>query len=445
MGTEKVPMRQGTNTGPTKEEMKQIINQRKNEYSKEELELAMTYESLPEEFGVNVISRVYGKTIQQLSDMLSSFRRYSDSRIYKTIPRRLMDILKDIEKNNIKYYPQALQCNKSKQVIVVPADFEKCSCCGKYFQIEEFNYKDGNVNRGGSYYCSSCAQKFLQDFVKKYKDIREALIVLSQKMDYIVLEQTLTGAVDLYDTVNGQTALKNGTFAGWYFGTVRSDCNTMGIPEDCRDFSHSKLSGVPFKCIKEKYGIEDIYDDQFVENGDEDDDDELMINKASLKALKHKWGNYPPEKLKWLAQKEMEWYNNYDISGKSREMLVQQLCFEEWEIYNGRNQGEDVSEHIKVFQSLLKTSELTPKLTAGTSTQEFQTLGDFIKHVEQKRPFINKDPEFEDVDGITKIWKAMVGALSRTAGKPSPYIADFEENMKDYTVDVFEESINNEQ
>lgn len=434
----KEPMRKGGKTGPSSEEFKSIVDKVKNDATKEELELMETYRTLPQDLVPNVIAKTYRKTIEELQDIINNYNKYGNPLVYKTIPKRMEDVFKNIESLNKTYLPSAYSCRRSKEVVLVPSDYEKCVCCKRWFSLEEFNYKTMNVNPGGSYYCSECASKLLKEYIKKYGDIRESLILLSQKIDLIVLDSTLTGAAARYDTSIGHAAVQEGTFVGWYVGTVRADCDVMEIPLDCRDFQHSRLAGVPFKMIKDKFGNEDIYSDTFLE--EDDDDEEIAISKTSIKNLKRKWGDFPVKKLEWLAAKEMEWYDNYDIAGKNRELLVSQMCFEEYEIYEKRQLGEDCDQNLKNLQALMKQSELSPKIVSSSSNSEFQSLGEFIKTVEQKKPFINKDPEFEDVDGIHKLWQSMVGALCRTLGKESPYIDVFNNTMSEYTIDEIESS-----
>ena len=152
--------------------------------------------------------------------------------------------------------------------------------------------------------------------------------------------------------------------------------------------------------------------------------------------LRDRWGSaYPLEDLVWLEKKNLEWYDGYDIQGKSMELLVQQLCFEEFYIYKERQKGEDVSKRIKTLQDLLKNSNLSPRQETASDQAEFQTISEFIKKVEERRPFIKSNPEFEDVDNFRGMWKSMAGAISRTAGKSDENTKVFENFFKDSTMD----------
>lgn len=85
----------------------------------------------------------------------------------------------------------------------------------------------------------------------------------------------------------------------------------------------------------------------------------------------------------------------------------------------------------------MKDGDFTPKKqNSQASHSQFSSMGDFIRYAEKNRPIINKDPEFEDVDGIQKIWRSIAGAISRTIGKNTEYVRDLEENYKEYTADI---------
>lgn len=117
--------------------------------------------------------------------------------------------------------------------------------------------------------------------------------------------------------------------------------------------------------------------------------------------------------------------------------MVRQLCFEELSINKARENGENVKDKIKSFRELMKDGDFTPKKqNSQASHSQFSSMGDFIRYAEKNRPIINKDPEFEDVDGIQKIWRSIAGAISRTIGKNTEYVRDLEENYKEYTADI---------
>ena len=100
-----------------------------------------------------------------------------------------------------------------------------------------------------------------------------------------------------------------------------------------------------------------------------------------------------------------------------------------------------MSKQWKTFMDTMKQLELTPKQQAKNSTGTgFASLGDFIKEVERTKPIINRDPRFEDVDGINKIKVAMAGALARTLGRDNQYSKAFEKIYKEYSSDILSTS-----
>jgi len=161
------------------------------------------------------------------------------------------------------------------------------------------------------------------------------------------------------------------------------------------------------------------------------------FESVEIEYLRNKWGNtLPADDLSYLEQKYNEWYDNYDIQGKAMELLVQQLCFEELFVYKERQTGEDVSKRLKSIQDMMKSSKLSPRQETASEHAEFQTISEFIKKVEQTKPFVKINPEFEDPDNFKKMWQSLAGAINRTAGKSDENTKVFEEHFKDSTMDL---------
>ena len=85
---------------------------------------------------------------------------------------------------------------------------------------------------------------------------------------------------------------------------------------------------------------------------------------------------------------------------------------------------------------MMKSSKLSPRLESASEQAEFQTISEFIKKVEQTKPLIKSNPEFEDPDHFKKMWQSLAGAINRTAGKSDENTMVFEEYFKDSTMDL---------
>jgi hypothetical protein len=161
------------------------------------------------------------------------------------------------------------------------------------------------------------------------------------------------------------------------------------------------------------------------------------IDSIELDYYRIKWGSdLPVDDLIWLNKKYEEWYDSYDISGKSMELLIEQLCFEELFTYKERQTGKDVSKRLNNIQTMLKNSKLSPKQETASEQAEFSTISEFIKKVEQSKPIIKSNPEFEDPDKFKQMWQSIAGAISRTAGKPDENTQVFDEFFADSTMDL---------
>ena len=85
---------------------------------------------------------------------------------------------------------------------------------------------------------------------------------------------------------------------------------------------------------------------------------------------------------------------------------------------------------------MMKSSKLSPRQETASEQAEFQTISDFIRKVEQTKPFIKINTEFADPDNFKGMWKSMSGAIKRTAGKQDEDTQAFDEYFKDSTMDL---------
>jgi len=85
---------------------------------------------------------------------------------------------------------------------------------------------------------------------------------------------------------------------------------------------------------------------------------------------------------------------------------------------------------------MMKSSKLSPRQETASEQAEFQTITEFIKKVEQTKPFVKTNPEFADPDNFKSMWRSMSGAIKRTAGKQDEDTQVFDEYFKDSTMDL---------
>lgn len=366
-------------------------------------------------------------------DIFKNIENNEDSNIFLVDSS---DIDKKIEQygfaNKTEFVDEFNKLLKSK-VFIVPVDYMYCTHCGKYKEKSSFFNLSNEVHKKGIPICRECANKMFKYYADMYKDARETIIIFSSYLNIIVVSSLLDKFAGGLQQDRSNVMCDIPGFVEAYIDEVISECDKLKIPKNQRNFHDTNFSGIPFKVVEPSFS-EPIYNDKFV--AQEEEAEEAVLSKKMMK-LKEKWGDYLEEDLLWLEGTYKDWYDKCDISGISRDKLVRQLCFEELSINKARENGENVKDKIKSFRELMKDGDFTPKKqNSQASHSQFSSMGDFIRYAEKNRPIINKDPDFEDVDGIQKIWRSIAGAISRTIGKNTEYVKDLEDNYKEYTADI---------
>lgn len=153
--------------------------------------------------------------------------------------------------------------------------------------------------------------------------------------------------------------------------------------------------------------------------------------------LVNKWGKeLSVQDLQWLEEKYNDWENGYEIEGKTRDLLVKQLCFEELFVYKERPRGGDVSKRLTSITKLMGQGNFLPKQQSASEESEFSTLAEFIVKVEKVEPCFTENHELKDVDGMRNKLKAMAGAVNRTTGNSDQYTDIFDEIFEEHTMDL---------
>ena len=428
-------------SGQIQESGRVIPEKQKVTLNKATRELLKKYNVRPEDAVHNDLQNIFTNEIPMIKMCIESIQLYGDPNIYKVLPPELAIRVYECGQFLKDYLAQKKEVDTAEYVVVMPQDYIQCSYCGRAYPKQEYPVSVSRPNGKNNHICRKCLEQMFNEYVKKYSDIREQLILIQQKADLVVLKQTLEFAVDRYSQIEGKDDILNNMFVSWYIRSLFVDCKLMNIPIEQTYFSNTQFGGIPFKMETNKVGTVNVYNDNIIASGpNQDDEDEVNLTDQKMKQLKRKWGkSFQARDLEWLENQYSEWEDGYDISGKNRELIVEQICLEELTIYNNRSIGADCQKQLRNIQDLLKTGELTPKDTKQSENEEYHSIGELIKQVEQHKPIIHKDKQFEDVDGITKFWQNVVGALSRTAGIDNGYKEIFEENMKDSTVDFVKE------
>ena len=369
-----------------------------------------------------------------IKEAISNLEKYGDANIYAMLPHKLDEFVRTYSLIITDYFGKQNRNLANTTVIVVPETHKKCGRCKKYKHARnEFFHSKSDTDDGFMHLCKDCANELLKEYYRKYKDIRESMILLSQKLDIYVDVPLLDRFVNRFDSEEGKEEFRYNKFFGNYLSELYLMISSGEIPEDKCMFANSAFGGIPFKCVEEPMDVQPIYNDKIV---NEDTTPQDKEEQTRIQKLSKKWGIDDKKDLNFLENRFKELEEEYDLSGLNTQMLVKQLCFEELKLLQIRKGGGDSKKSLDSMRALMADLNLTPKKAKTFNSSSFDSLGSAIKVFEKHKPIINKDPTFEDVDKIERFRDSMVGALQRTLQQDSEYVKKFEENYKDYSVDI---------
>ena len=138
----------------------------------------------------------------------------------------------------------------------------------------------------------------------------------------------------------------------------------------------------------------------------------------------------------FLYEQYSDWTARHECNTKSQEELFKQICFTQLDLFKANRSGQDTKTLNDTLIKQLDAAKLQPKQNAGDTTADNQTLGTLIDKWENTRPIPEIDEELRDVDKISKyISVFFFGHLCKMIGVDNDYARQYEEYMKEYTVD----------
>jgi hypothetical protein len=171
------------------------------------------------------------------------------------------------------------------------------------------------------------------------------------------------------------------------------------------------------------------------------DCDDIDIDNFEVNIeLVNRWANLPKRNLLFLENEYQDWSTRYDISSKSMELLVKEICYQQLLIQQKKEEGKSVKDELRTLQELMNSGALKPIQESAAQSTDDQTFGTLIKKWENEKPIPKPDKEFEDVDGIKKyitIW--FFGHLCKMLGIQNDYARQYDDEIMKYTVDMPEE------
>mgnify|MGYP007080087044 CR=1 FL=1 len=403
-----------------------------------QIELLKQYKAHnPADIVKNSIDEVLLEELPYIKKAIENFETYGDKHVYSVLPKELDKFNSEYALIISEYFGKGNPKLRSTPVVVFPETYKRCDRCLKYKDMRS-NFYESTLHIGDGYVsvCIDCANKMLNEYYLASGDIRESIMLLSQKLDLYVETAILDRYTEFFDTVQGKECFTAGTFFEKYLSDIRVYIQHNNLQKEELGFANTFFGGVPFKNLNKYNANLSVYEDTLVSMEEVEEDSEEV---KGYKKLIKKWGIEDRKDLRFLENRYQELDEEYDLSGLSTQMLVKQLCFEELKLTQIRKESGDSKKNIDSMRALMADLALTPKKVKKGESSAFASFSNAIKAFETEQPIIGVNPAFKDVDDINKIKESMIGALSRTLNLDNEYIKKFKEHYAPYSVDLTED------
>jgi hypothetical protein len=288
-----------------------------------------------------------------------------------------------------------------------------CSCCGESKEQKEFyrSFSMSTANRGVTNVCKNCFSVIWNSYLSRYSnDEQRALYYFCMLMDFS------------------------------YFRDILEEVKLTKSSVELMDAYIKKI--ISIAAIN---GAGTFLDGQTVWDGSTErgydifaSDSEEELFKPTAEDVK-KWGKIDSKDIFFLKNEYRDWSDRHDVSQKSMEEVVKQICFKQLKIHRLNESGQNTSKDLKDFQELLSSANLKPIQNKGLTGEE-NTFGNWIKRFENERPIPEPDPEFADVDGIWKkvrVW--FLGHMCKVLNYETEYSHEYEQEASKYRVHLKED------
>ncbi len=123
------------------------------------------------------------------------------------------------------------------------------------------------------------------------------------------------------------------------------------------------------------------------------------VDQDTLDLWLDRWGEgWTVQDYIFLEKRYERLTDEYEADDYSLEVLFQQICLTQLNIFKANRVGAATDKLIKQLQDLMSSAELKPSQRSGDKSAS-QTLGLKIKEIEETEPIVN-DPEFADQNKI---------------------------------------------
>jgi hypothetical protein len=288
-----------------------------------------------------------------------------------------------------------------------------CTSCDKTLTETAFYMSKSWIYRitGRLSICKTCVGELYDLLFAITNSYKISMYRLCRKLDVPYIHA-------VYDMAERESNKRNNELYRMYFQKI----NSLGTTNNyCGDFDDSDD-------FEQKAG-ENINDVEVIKK-------EIMSDFELTADMVLFWGEgIALSDYKYLEDQYSAWKTRSTIDSKSLEDLIKQVCFQDLIIKQKRKSKTSVDKDLKVWQDLLTACNLKPVQDSSMNSVEQSTFGTLIKTWENERPISKPDPEWEDVDKVTKyhnIW--FKGHTAEMFGEETDVTNEYREELEKYTV-----------
>lgn len=313
--------------------------------------------------------------------------------------------------------------NKPKEYSIPSGSVHVCTCCGKhatkssleklfYISYSPFHIKSGR--------CPVCKECMVKNSTRNNIFNFEMFIEVLREVDKPYFETELESSIQQVMRENSKDSVeftkdmvlktKAESIIGYYIKNIALNFKDLTF-----------MDGDARKMINPTVDI--------LATGE--------YESIEIEYLRERWGrDLPIDDLKFLEEKYSEWESGYEVDTKNRQLIVENLVYEELFIYKERQQGKDVSKRLKNIKDLMGLGNLSPRQETASEGAEFNSFPVMIAHVEQNKPCYIENHALKDIDNMEHHIKTLDGLLARTIGNPNENTVLFEEEYAEETMDL---------
>lgn len=305
-----------------------------------------------------------------------------------------------------------------KKEVVLPETL-RCICCDNAYAINEFYSSDSEwyASFGKVPYCRACLDKFYQDYLKKYKDLKY-LFPERKAVERICMTLDLFYSDKIFDlAVKASQTKVMASLISLYFQQVKL------YQHRNKDYNTT---------IQEKY--KNSKDENVATSVHTDKDAEL--NEEVMWATKFFGNGFENDDYLFLSEQYKDWTTRHECETKSQEEMFKQICFTQLELLKATRAKMDTKDLNATFLKQLEAAKLQPKQNSGETVSDAQTFGTLIDKWENTRPIPEIDEDLRDVDKIGLYLDVFFrGHLAKMMGLKNAISNLYTKFMKKYTVE----------